>query len=56
MENRSKHSPSFKAKVALELIKGEETVAQLAVSVFGLNLCNWQPVRVIASGGHNRLK
>ena len=27
---RRKHSPSFKAKVALEAIKGEETVAQLA--------------------------
>jgi transposase len=30
MENRRKHSPSFKARVALESIKGEETVAQLA--------------------------
>jgi transposase-like protein len=30
MENRRKYSPSFKAKVALEAIKGEETVAQLA--------------------------
>lgn len=30
MENRRQHSPSFKAKVALEAIKGEETVAQLA--------------------------
>jgi transposase len=29
-ENRRKHNPSFKAKVALEAIKGEETVAQLA--------------------------
>ena len=29
-ENRRKHSPSFKAKVALEALKGEETVAQLA--------------------------
>ena len=27
---RRKHSPSFKAKVALEAIKGEETVAQVA--------------------------
>ena len=25
-----KHSPAFKAKVALEAVKGEETVAQLA--------------------------
>ena len=29
-ENRRKHSPAFKAKVALEALKGEETVAQLA--------------------------
>ena len=27
---RRKHSPAFKAKVALEALKGEETVAQLA--------------------------
>ena len=29
-ENRRKHSPSFKATVAMEALKGEETVAQLA--------------------------
>jgi transposase-like protein len=28
--NRRKHSPAFKAKVAVEALKGEETVAQLA--------------------------
>ena len=27
---RRKHSPSFKAKVALEAVKGDKTVAQLA--------------------------
>ena len=27
---RKKHSPAFKAKVALEAVKGEDTVAQLA--------------------------
>ena len=29
-ENRRKHSPSFKARVALEALKGEETIAQIA--------------------------
>ena len=29
-ESRRKHSPAFKAKVALETLKGEETIAQLA--------------------------
>ena len=30
-KERKKHSPSFKAKVAFEAVKGEETAAQLAV-------------------------
>ena len=29
-QNRRKHSPSFKARVALEALKGEETAAELA--------------------------
>ena len=29
-QRRRKHSPSFKAKVALEALKGEETIAELA--------------------------
>jgi transposase-like protein len=29
-QNRRKHSPSFKAKIALEALKGEETTAELA--------------------------
>ena len=29
-KGRRKHSPTFKAKVAFEALKGEETVAQLA--------------------------
>ena len=29
-EGRRKHSPAFKAKVALEALKGQEAVAQLA--------------------------
>ena len=28
--NRRNHSPSFKARVALEALKGEETIAELA--------------------------
>jgi len=28
--NRKKYSPSFKAKVSLEAIKGDETIAQIA--------------------------
>ena len=30
MTKRRKHSPAFKAKVALAAVKGEETVAQLS--------------------------
>ena len=29
-KGRRKHSPAFKAKVALEAVKGQETIAQLA--------------------------
>ncbi len=29
-QNRRRHSPSFKARVALEALKGEEAVAELA--------------------------
>jgi transposase-like protein len=29
-QNRREHSPSFKARVALEALKGEETTAELA--------------------------
>jgi transposase len=29
-QNRRKHNPEFKAKVALEALKGEQTIAELA--------------------------
>lgn len=29
-ESRRKHSPSFKARVALEALKGEQTIAEIA--------------------------
>ena len=29
-QGRRKHSPAFKAKVALEAVKGEETITQLS--------------------------
>lgn len=29
-QNRRKHTPSFRARIALEALKGEETIAELA--------------------------
>ena len=35
-QGRRKHSPGFKAKVALEVLKGQETVAQLVADLYEL--------------------
>lgn len=37
MSKRRQHHPEFRAKVALEALKGEETVSELA-SRFGVHL------------------
>ena len=53
MSKRKNHSPDFKAKVALEALKGERTVAELA-SQFGVHptmIHSWKRARLEGASG-----
>ena len=52
-KQRRKHNPAFKAKVALEAVKGEETVAQLAAryQVHPSQIQAWQKLLTAGAAG-----
>jgi len=53
MSNRDQHHPEFKAKVALEALKGEETVCEVA-SRFGVHptmIHEWKRVLLEGESG-----
>ena len=53
MSKRKQHSPEFKTKVALEALRGERTVAELA-SRFGIHptmIHSWQRALVEGASG-----
>ncbi len=53
LKGRRKHSPALKAKVALEAVKGDETVAQLAArhEVHPGQIQAWKKALIEGAGG-----
>ena len=53
LKGRRKHSPVFKVKVALEAVKGQETVAQLAAryEVHPAQIQAWKKALIKGAGG-----
>ena len=52
-QSRKKHSPAFKAKVALEALKGEETTAEIAgrFEVHPSQVRTWRRGLIEGAGG-----
>ena len=52
-QSRKKHSPAFKAKVALEALKGEETTAEIAgrFEVHPIQVRTWRRALIEGAGG-----
>jgi transposase len=50
--NRKQYSPDFKAKVAMEAIKGQETIAELAIrfEVHPTQITKWKRELVAGAG------
>ena len=51
-KNRKQYSPDFKAKVAMEAIKGQETIAELAIrfEVHPTQITKWKRELVAGAG------